>query len=33
MNYKIVVKPTFEREAKWLRKHYASFKEDLARKN
>ncbi len=29
MNYKIVVKPTFEREAKWLRKHYASFKEDF----
>lgn len=28
MNYKIIVKPTFEREAKKLRKHYASFKED-----
>ena len=30
MNYKIIVKPSFEREAKWLAKHYASFKKDYA---
>ena len=30
MNYKIIVKPSFEREAKRLRKHYVSFKEDYA---
>ena len=27
MNYNIIVKPSFEREAKRLRKHYASFKD------
>lgn len=31
MNYKILVKPTFEREAKRLKKHYASFREDYIR--
>lgn len=31
MNYNIIVKPSFEREAKRLRKHYASFKEDFAK--
>lgn len=30
MNYKMIVKPTFQREAKRMAKHYASFKEDLA---
>lgn len=30
MNYNIIVKPSFEREAKRLRKHYASFKDDFA---
>lgn len=29
MNYKILVKPTFQRESKRLKKHYASFKADL----
>lgn len=28
MNYNILVKPTFEREAKRMAKHYASFKKD-----
>lgn len=28
MNYNIIVKPTFQREAKRLAKHYASFKND-----
>lgn len=28
MNYNILVKPTFEREAKRMSKHYASFKKD-----
>lgn len=28
MNYNILVKPTFEREAKRMLKHYASFKKD-----
>lgn len=31
MNYKINVKPTFQREAKRMAKHYVSFKEDFAR--
>ena len=31
MNYKIVVQPTFEREAKRLNKRYASFKEDFTK--
>lgn len=30
MNYEIIVKPTFQREAKKMAKHYASFKEDFA---
>ena len=30
MNYEIIVKPTFQREAKRMAKHYASFKEDFA---
>ena len=30
MNYNIIVKPSFEREPKRLRKHYASFKDDFA---
>jgi len=30
MNYEIIVKPTFQREAKRLAKHYSSFKEDFA---
>lgn len=30
MNYKMIVKPTFQPEAKRMAKHYASFKEDLA---
>lgn len=30
MNYDIVVKPSFQREAKRMAKHYASFKEDYA---
>lgn len=30
MNYDIIVQPTFQREAKRLAKHYASFKEDYA---
>lgn len=30
MNYNILVKPTFEREAKRMSKHYASFKKDYA---
>lgn len=30
MNYEIIVKPTFQREAKKLAKHYSSFKEDFA---
>lgn len=30
MNYNIIVKPSFEPEAKRLRKHYASFKDDFA---
>lgn len=30
MNYNILVKPTFEREAKRLKKHYSSFKTDFA---
>lgn len=29
MNYEIIVKPTFQREAKKMAKHYASFKEDF----
>ena len=29
MNYEIIVKPTFQREAKRLAKHYSSFKEDF----
>ncbi len=29
MNYKIIVKPTFQREAKKLSKHYHSFKKDF----
>jgi mRNA-degrading endonuclease RelE of RelBE toxin-antitoxin system len=29
MNYEIIVKPTFQREAKKLAKHYSSFKEDF----
>lgn len=28
MNYEIIVKPTFQREAKRLAKHYSSFKND-----
>ncbi len=28
MNYRIIVNPTFQREAKRLNKHYASFKQD-----
>lgn len=31
MNYKIIVQPTFEREAKRLNKRYASFKEDFSK--
>lgn len=30
MNYEIIVKPTFQREAKRMAKHYVSFKEDFA---
>lgn len=30
MNYSILVKPSFEREAKRLGKHYSSFKKDYA---
>lgn len=30
MNYDIIVKPTFQREAKRLAKHYSSFKNDYA---
>lgn len=30
MNYEIIVKPTFQREAKRMAKHYASFKEGFA---
>lgn len=30
MNYKMIVKPTFQQEAKRMAKRYASFKEDLA---
>ena len=29
MNYEIIVKPTVQREAKRLAKHYSSFKEDF----
>lgn len=29
MNYEIIVKPTFQREAKKMAKHYASFKKDF----
>ena len=31
MNYKIIVQPTFEREAKRLNKRYASFKKDFTK--
>ena len=30
MNYEIIVKPSFEREAKRMAKHYTSFKQDFA---
>lgn len=30
MNFDIIVKPTFQREAKRLSKHYISFKSDFA---
>lgn len=30
MNYEIIVKPSFQREAKRMLKHYSSFKEDYA---
>lgn len=30
MNYKLIVKPSFEREAKRMAKHYVSFKQDFA---
>lgn len=30
MNYEIIVKPAFQREAKRMAKHYASFKEGFA---
>ncbi len=29
MNYEIIVKPSFQREAKRMAKHYASFKKDF----
>lgn len=29
MNYSIIVKPSFEREAKRMKKHYSSFKQDF----
>lgn len=31
MNYNIIVKPSFQREAKRMAKHYRSFKSDYAR--
>ena len=31
LNYKIIVQPTFEREAKRLNKRYASFKKDFTK--